>query len=65
MEAFTNMAKCFKTLPKLEEAATSVQLKDAFHNHWEKTQLHVTRLENVFSLIREEADAIKCHAMAE
>jgi ferritin-like metal-binding protein YciE len=56
--------KLVKTLPKLEEAATSQQLKDAFHNHWEQTQLHVTRLENVFSLIREEAYATKCHAMA-
>jgi len=32
--------------------------------HWEETQLHVTRLENVFSLIGEEANATKCHAMA-
>ena len=56
--------KLVKTLPKLEEAATSQQLKDAFHNYWEQTQLHVTRLENVFSLIEEEVYATKCHAMA-
>jgi len=56
--------KLVKTLPKLEEAATSEQLKNAFRGHWEQTQQHVTRLENVFSMIGEEADATKCHAMA-
>jgi ferritin-like metal-binding protein YciE len=39
------------------------QLKDAFRNHWEQTQLHVTGLENVFRLIGKEANATKCHAM--
>jgi ferritin-like metal-binding protein YciE len=56
--------KLVKTLPKLEEAATSQQLKNAFRNHWEKTQQHVTRLENVFNMIGEEAGATKCPAMA-
>jgi ferritin-like metal-binding protein YciE len=56
--------KLVKTLPKLEEAATSEQLKNAFRNHWEQTQQHVTRLENVFNMIGEEADATKCPAMA-
>jgi ferritin-like metal-binding protein YciE len=56
--------KLVKTLPKLEEAATSLQLKDAFRHHYEQTLQHVTRLENVFSMIGEEANATKCHAMA-
>src|SRR4051812_30361967 len=56
--------KLVKTLPKLEEAATSLQLKDAFRSHWKQTQQHVTRLENVFNMLGEEADATKCHAMA-
>jgi ferritin-like metal-binding protein YciE len=56
--------KLVKTLPKLEEAATSLQLKDAFRNHYEQTLQHVTRLENVFNMIGEEANATKCHAMA-
>src|SRR6266542_4688600 len=56
--------KLVKTLPKLEEAATSQQLKDAFRNHWGQTQQHVVTLERVFSMIGEEADATKCHAMA-
>ncbi len=56
--------KLVKTLPKLEDAATSQQLKNAFRNHLEQTKEHVTRLENVFNMIGEEADATKCPAMA-
>ncbi len=56
--------KLVKTLPKLEDAATSQQLKNAFRNHLEQTKEHVMRLENVFNMIGEEADATKCPAMA-
>jgi len=56
--------KLVKTLPKLREAATSQQLKDAFDNHLEQTKNHVSRLENVFSIVGEEAQAKKCQAMA-
>ena len=56
--------KLVKTLPKLEDAATTPQLQDAFRNHCEQTKQHVSRLENVFSMIGEEADATKCPAMA-
>ena len=53
-----------KTLPKLEEAATTQQLKNAFSSHLRQTEQHVTRLENVFSMVGEEANAKKCPAMA-
>ncbi|NOW96422.1 ferritin-like domain-containing protein [Mucilaginibacter sp. SG564] len=56
--------KLVKTLPKLQEAATSAELKDAFGNHLTQTQNHVTRLEQVFGLIGEEVDTTKCAAMA-
>ena len=56
--------KLVKTLPKLEDAATTQQLKNAFANHLRQTEEHVTRLENVFSMIGEDADAKKCPAMA-
>src|ERR1051326_2160332 len=55
--------KLVKTLPKLEDAATTQQLKDAFRNHFEQTKEHVNRIENIFSMIGEEADATKCPAM--
>jgi ferritin-like metal-binding protein YciE len=56
--------KLVKTLPKMQEAATSSELKDAFGNHLTQTQNHVTRLEQVFGIIGEEVDTTKCAAMA-
>jgi ferritin-like metal-binding protein YciE len=56
--------KLVKTLPKMEEAATSQQLKNAFSSHLTETQGHVTRIEQVFDIIGEEADTTKCAAMA-
>jgi ferritin-like metal-binding protein YciE len=56
--------KLVKTLPKMEEAATSQQLKEAFATHCTETQNHVTRLEQVFGMIGEEVDSTKCPAMA-
>lgn len=55
--------KLVKTLPKLEEAATSRELKKAFADHLMQTKTHVTRLENVFEMLGEEASAKKCPAM--
>jgi ferritin-like metal-binding protein YciE len=55
--------KLVKVLPKLEEAATSRELKKAFADHLMQTKTHVTRLENVFEMLGEEANAKKCHAM--
>ena len=56
--------KLVKTLPKLQEAATSSQLKTAFADHLEQTKNHVKRLEKVFELIGEPTNTKKCHAMA-
>ena len=56
--------KLVKTLPKLQEAATSTQLKTAFSDHLEQTKNHVKRLEKVFDLIGEPSNTKKCHAMA-
>lgn len=56
--------KLVKTLPKLEEAATTQELKEAFSNHLDETRQHVSRLEEVFNIVGEEANATKCPAMA-
>ena len=56
--------KLVKVLPKLEEAATSGELKKAFADHLMQTKTHVTRLENVFDMLGEDAKARKCPAMA-
>jgi ferritin-like metal-binding protein YciE len=56
--------KLVKTLPKLQEAATTSELKDAFGNHRQQTMIHVDRLERVFGILNEEVDTSKCPAMA-
>ena len=53
-----------KTLPKMQKAATSADLKQAFADHLETTKEHVTRLEEVFGLMGKKPQAKKCDAMA-
>jgi ferritin-like metal-binding protein YciE len=52
-----------KTLPKLAEAATSEDLRDAFTEHLEVTKEHVNRLDKVFELLGHKPQAKKCDAM--
>lgn len=52
-----------KTLPKMQEAATSSELSEAIGAHLAETKVHVTRLEQVFELLGEKAQAKKCDAM--
>lgn len=52
-----------KTLPKMEKAATSEELKAAFADHFEVTNTHVDRLEKVFSKLGETARGKKCEAI--
>src|SRR5215213_1469319 len=56
--------KLIKKLHKLSDAATSNQLKEALDNHLMQTRVHADRLEKVFNLIGEEAQATKCPAMS-
>lgn len=52
-----------KELPKMKKAATTEELKTAIEEHLSQTEEHVTRLEQVFELIGEKAQAKKCEAM--
>jgi len=52
-----------KALPKLAKAATSEDLKAAFESHLHETQQQVERLERIFGLIDEPAEAKTCQAM--
>lgn len=52
-----------KALPKLKKAATSPELAQAFEKHAVETQTHIDRLEQVFALLEEKAQAKKCEAM--
>jgi ferritin-like metal-binding protein YciE len=53
-----------KALPKLAKAATSPQLRTALENHLVETENQVSRLEQVFELVGEKAEAKTCQGMA-
>ncbi len=50
-------------LPKMEEAAVSPQLKEAFREHREQTRGQVKRLEQVFNMLGRDADRKTCKGM--
>ncbi|WP_153800951.1 YciE/YciF ferroxidase family protein [Foetidibacter luteolus] len=52
-----------KTLPKMQKAATSEELQQAFAEHLEQSKEHVTRLEQVFDMLGKKAQAKKCEAI--
>ena len=52
-----------KNLPKMQRAASSVELVTAIENHLNETKVHVERLVKIFGLLDEKAEAKKCDAM--
>jgi ferritin-like metal-binding protein YciE len=52
-----------KALPKMEKAATTEELKEAFDDHLHQTQKHVKRLEKIFTLLGKKAEGKKCEAI--
>lgn len=52
-----------KALPKMQKAASSEELANAFAEHLDVTQEQVARLEQVFELMGENARGKKCDAM--
>ena len=53
-----------KALPKMYAAATTVELRDAIHDHWGATQIHIARLEEIFQLLQTIPGGKKSEAMA-
>ena len=52
-----------EALPKMQDAATTPQLQAAIEEHTAQTEEHVARLEKVFEMLGEKAQAKKCDAM--
>ena len=50
-------------LPKMEKAAVSPQLQEAFREHREQTKGQVRRLEQVFNMLGRDADRKTCKGM--
>jgi len=55
--------KLVETLPRMEQKATTSELRTAFRTHLQETQSQVSRLEQVFRSIGEEAEEVTCEAM--
>jgi ferritin-like metal-binding protein YciE len=52
-----------KALPKMIKAASSPELASTIEQHLTETEGHVSRLEQIFELLKEKAVAKKCDAM--
>jgi ferritin-like metal-binding protein YciE len=52
-----------KALPKMAEAASHTELKQAFEDHLEETKNQVGRLNRIFSLLGETSGGGHCDAM--
>jgi ferritin-like metal-binding protein YciE len=55
--------KIVQSLPKMQAATTTEELKDAFEDHLHQTQRHVKRLEKVFEVLGQKAEGEKCEAI--
>ena len=53
-----------EALPKMAEAATDPQLKQAFTTHLQETRQHVTRLKQILGNTQQSVDSKKAKAMA-
>lgn len=52
-----------EALPKMADAASSKELKDAFNHHLKETETHVSRLDGIFRNLSEKAAGETCEAM--
>jgi ferritin-like metal-binding protein YciE len=52
-----------KALPKMAQAATDSQLKEAITDHLEQTEGHVERLKEIFEAMDEKPEGETCKAM--
>lgn len=52
-----------EALPKMAEASTSAELRNAFEEHLQQTRNHAQRLEQVFQIVGEKPKKGDCKAM--
>ncbi len=55
--------RIIKALPKMTEAASSPELRQAFENHLQQTRVQAQRLEQIFERLGEPAKGQKCKGM--
>jgi ferritin-like metal-binding protein YciE len=52
-----------KALPEMIEKSSDAQLKQGFQSHLGETKNHVTRVEQVFRMLRQEPSGVDCPAI--
>ncbi len=52
-----------KVIPKMAKAATSLELRRAFEEHFDETRIHVQRLETIFQELATSPQGKRCKAM--
>ena len=62
-DLYSAETQLLKALPKMAEAATTEQLREAFETHLEQTQEHVNRLEQIGKDLGESLTGKTCKAM--
>ena len=62
-DLYSAETQLIKALPKMAEAASDSQLKQAFLDHLEQTENHAARLEQIFETLEEKASGETCQAM--
>ncbi|OYP36143.1 ferritin-like domain-containing protein [Rhodopirellula sp. MGV] len=62
-DLYSAETQLLEALPKMQEAASNSELKEAFESHLEETKTHVARLETIFSDLEFEPRGHKCAAM--
>lgn len=55
--------QALKGMAQMMEAASSQQLKSAFQQHMQETQMQVQRLEQIFNMMGQKAKGVTCVAM--
>ena len=55
--------KITQALPKMSDACTTAELKEAFEDHLHQTQRHIKRLEKAFESLGRKAEGKKCEAI--
>ena len=62
-DLYSGETQIVKALPKMVEAASNEELREGFSEHLQQTQMHVARLEDIFTRLDEKPGGVKCVGM--
>jgi ferritin-like metal-binding protein YciE len=62
-DLYSSETQLVKALPKLAKASSNEQLREAFEEHLQQTEEHVSRLEQIFEKLNEKPTGKKCMGM--